>query len=60
MTEFVCCQLQMTGFETPSAGGDAGHTPRTGRSMGTVTGALEFDDCEFPVGGKSDARVDNM
>ena len=23
MTQFVCCRLQMTAFETPSAGGDA-------------------------------------
>ena len=28
-------------FETPAAGGDARHTPPTGSSMGTVTGALE-------------------
>ncbi len=51
MTQFVCCRLQMTGFETPSAG------PRTGSSMGTVTGALEFDDSESPAGGTFGALV---
>jgi hypothetical protein len=28
--------------------------------MGTVTGALEFDDGKSPAGGKSDARFENM
>jgi hypothetical protein len=44
MTQFVCCRLQMTGFETPAAGGDAPHTPQSGCSVGTVTGTLSFDD----------------
>ena len=50
----------MTAFETPSAGGDVRHTPRTDSSMGTVTGALEFDNSESPAGGMSGARVENM
>ncbi len=68
MTQFVCCLLQMTAFETPSAGGDARlgfqtpgmgdatpsedtpptfdarYIPRTGSSVGTVTGTLSFCD----------------
>jgi hypothetical protein len=53
MTQFVCCRLQMTWFETPTAGGDARHTPQTGCSVGTVTGALEFDNSESSDGGTS-------
>ena len=42
MTQFVCCRLQMTGFEAPAAGGDARHTPQTGCSVGTVTGRISY------------------
>jgi hypothetical protein len=59
MTQFVCCRLQMTGFETPAAGGDERHTPQTGCSVGTVTRTLSFDVSESPAGGTFRARVEN-
>ena len=47
----------MTGFETPSAGGDVRAAPWTGSSMGTVASALKFRDSESPAGGTFGALV---
>lgn len=55
-TQFVCCRLQMTGFETPSAGGDARlgfHTPGMGGATPSEDTPPTFDARYIPRTGSS-------